>query len=115
MDKNSIERLNRVGVFHYNLDSSKIKSQVFKARDVNSILSFYVNGMQVHDFNPNYFEMYSFKIGSSIEGELGNWLLRNNRTIRFTETEGEYYINFYLESKEDKELLLLELNQMQKQ
>ena len=115
LDKNSIERLNRVGVFHYNLDSSKIKSQVFKARDVNSILSFYVNGMQVHDFNPNYFEMYSFKIGSSIEGELGNWLLRNNRTIRFTETEGEYYINFYLESKEDKELLLLELNQMQKQ
>ena len=112
LDKSSIERLNRVGVFHYNEDSSKIRSQVFKTNDINSILSFYVNGMQVQHFNPIDFEVYSFKIGSSLQGEFGDWLLRNKRNFRFTEFEGEIYINFYLVSKEDKALLLLELSQL---
>ena len=112
LDKSSIERLNRVGVFHYNEDSSKIRSQVFKTNDINSILSFYVNGMQVQHFNPIDFEVYSFKIGSSLQGEFGDWLLRNKRNFRFTEFEGEIYINFYLVSKDDKALLLLELSQL---
>ena len=112
LDKSSIERLNRVGVFHYNEDSSKIRSQVFKTNDINSILSFYVNGMQVQHLNPIDFEVYSFKIGRSLQGEFGDWLLRNKRNFRFTEFEDEIYINFYLVSKDEKALLLLELSQL---
>ena len=71
LDKNSIERLNRVGVFHFDKDSSKIKSQACKTSMVNSMLSFYTNGMEVEAFNSDQFIIYTIKMDSTIDGAFG--------------------------------------------
>ena len=92
LDKNSIERLNRVGVFHFDKDSSKIKSQACKTSMVNSMLSFYTNGMEVEPFNSDQFIIYTIKMDSTIDGAVGNWLLRNKRIIGFTRLNKDIYL-----------------------
>ncbi|MFL2664193.1 MAG: hypothetical protein ACJ0F1_04665 [Crocinitomicaceae bacterium] len=112
LDKNSIERLNRVGVFHFNKDSSKIKSQAFKTSLVNSMLSFYTNGMQVEEFNSDQFIIHTIKMNPTMDGSFGNWLLRSKRTIGFTRLNKDIYLNFYLTSEMEKDLLMRELKEL---
>ena len=112
LDKNSIERLNRVGVFHFNKDSSKIKSQAFKTSLVNSMLSFYTNGMQVEEFNSDQFIIHTIKMNPTMDGSFGNWLLRSKRTIGFTRLNKDIYLNFYLTSETEKDLLMRELKEL---
>jgi hypothetical protein len=109
LDKNSIERLNRVGVFHFNKDSSKIKSQAFKTSAINSMLSFYTNGMEVEEFNADAFIIHTVKMDLTIDGVFGDWLLRSKRIIGFTRMNKEIYLNFYLTSEADKVSLMKEL------
>tara|TARA_Y100000991_G_scaffold1914_1_gene1626 strand:+ start:20179 stop:27528 length:7350 start_codon:yes stop_codon:yes gene_type:complete len=112
LDKNSIERLNRVGVFHFNKDSSKIKSQAFKTSMVNSMLSFYTNGMEVEEFNSDQFIIHTIKMYPTMDGAFGNWLLRSKRTIGFTRLNKDIYLNFYLTSELEKDLLKRELKEL---
>ncbi len=112
LDKNTIERLNRVGVFHFNSDSSTIKSQAFKTSMANSMLSFYTNGMQVEEFNPDQFIIHSIKMNPPMDGAFGNWLLRSKRIIGFTKLNKDIYLNFYLRSEMDKALLQRELKEL---
>ena len=112
LDKNSIERLNRVGVFHYNKDSSKIISQAFKTSSINSMLSFYTNGMGIDNFVPGRFVIHTIKMNSMIDGALGDWLLRSKRTIGFTRLNKDIYLNFYLSSEKEKDLLMSELEKV---
>ena len=112
LDKNTIERLNRVGVFHFNQDSSKIKSQAFKTSMVNSMLSFYTNGWQVEKFNSDQFILHTIKMNPTMDGAFGNWLLRSKKTIGFTRLNKDIYLNFYLSSEMEKDLLKVELEQL---
>jgi hypothetical protein len=112
MDENSIERLNRVGVFHFSADSLQIRSQLFDPSKVNSILSFYTNGMEIKSFDEEQYEMYSVKLKSSITGALGDWLVRSNRIIRFSELENATFIHFYVANDADKKELIEELKEI---
>ena len=112
LDKNSIERLNRVGVFHYNQDSSMIISQAFKTSSINSMLSFYTNGMGIDNFDPNGFVIHTIKMNSTLDGALGDWLLRSNKTIGFKRLNNDIYLNFYLSSETEKDLLMGELEKL---
>ena len=112
MDQNSIERLNRVGVFHFSADSLQIRSQLFDPSKVNSILSFYTNGMEIKSFDEEQYEMYSVKLKSSITGALGDWLVRSNRIIRFSELENATFIHFYVANDADKKELIEELKEI---
>jgi hypothetical protein len=112
LDQNSIERLNRVGVFHYNADSSQIQSQVFATENMNAILSFYTNGMVLKSFDLEQYEVYSVKIQTKLKGAIGNWLLRSNRIFRFSELEGELYLVFYVSSIQEKNGLIEELKEI---
>jgi hypothetical protein len=112
LDQNSIERLNRVGVFHYNADSSQIQSQVFATENMNAILSFYTNGMVLKSFDLEQYEVYSVKIQTKLKGAIGNWLLRSNRIFRFSELEGELYLVFYVSSIQEKNRLIEELKEI---
>ena len=112
MDQNSIERLNRVGVFHFSADSLQIRSQLFDPSKVNSILSFYTNGMEIKSFDEEQYEMYSVKLKSSITGALGDWLVRSNRIIRFSQLENATFIHFYVANEADKKELIEELKEI---
>jgi len=112
LDKNSIERLNRVGVFHFNEDSSKIKSQAFETSSINSMLSFYTNGMQIEEFDSDGFITHTIKINAIMDGAFGDWLLRSKRTFGFTRLNKERYMNFYLTSEAEKDLLMNELEEL---
>ena len=112
LDKNSIERLNRVGVFHFNQDSSKIKSQAFETSSINSMLSFYTNGMQIEQFDSDLFIIHTIKINAIMDGAFGDWLIRSKRTIGFTRLSKDIYLNFYLTSEAEKDLLMIELDEL---
>ena len=112
MDENSIERLNRVGVFHFSADSLQIRSQLFDPSKVNTILSFYTNGMEIKSFDEEQYEMYSVKLKSSITGALGDWLVRSNRIVRFSELENATFIHFYVANDADKKELIEELKEI---
>ena len=112
LDKNSIERLNRVGVFHFNEDSSKIKSQAFETSSINSMLSFYTNGMQIEEFDSDLFIIHTIKINAIMDGAFGDWLLRSKRTIGFTRINKDIYLNFYLTTEAEKDLLMVELDEL---
>ena len=112
MDQNSIERLNRVGVFHFSADSLQIRSQLFDPSKVNSILSFYTNGMEIKSFDEEQYETYSVKLKSSITGALGDWLVRSNRIIRFSQLENATFIHFYVANEADKKELIEELKEI---
>ena len=112
MDQNSIERLNRVGVFHFSAESLQIRSQLFNPTKVNSILSFYTNGMEIKSFDEEQYEIYSVKLKSNISGALGNWLVRSNRIIRFSELENAIFIHFYVANDTDKKELIEELKEI---
>ena len=112
MDQNSIERLNRVGVFHFSADSLQIRSQLFNPTKVNSILSFYTNGMEIKSFDEEQYEIYSVKLKSNISGAFGNWLVRSNRIIRFSELENAIFIHFYVANDTDKKELIEELKEI---
>ena len=112
MDQNSIERLNMVGVFHFSADSLQIRSQLFNPTKVNSILSFYTNGMEIKSFDEEQYEIYSVKLKSNISGVFGNWLVRSNRIIRFSELENAIFIHFYVANDTDKKELIEELKEI---
>ena len=112
MDQNSIERLNRVGVFHFSAESLQIRSQLFNPTKVNSILSFYTNGMEIKSFDEEQYEIYSVKLKSNISGAFGNWLVRSNRIIRFSELENAIFIHFYVANDTDKKELIEELKEI---
>ena len=79
---------------------------------VNSMLSFYTNGMEVEAFNSDQFIIHTIKMYPAIDGAFGNWLLRSNRTIGFTRLNEDIYLNFYLRSEMDKDILKKELEEL---
>ena len=76
------------------------------------MLSFYTNGMQVEEFNSDQFIIHTIKMNPTMDGSFGNWLLRSKRTIGFTRLNKDIYLNFYLTSETEKDLLMRELKEL---
>ena len=113
-EEGTIERLNRIGVFHYDESDAIIKSSVMNKSELTPIMSFYMKGMEEKEFAANQFVDYSIEVGTKIPGKLANWLLRTNKTFGFIVLNGVNHLRFYLNSDLEKTELREELNQLLK-
>ena len=68
--------------------------------------------MEIKSFDEEQYEMYSVKLKSSITGALGDWLVRSNRIIRFSQLENATFIHFYVANEADKKELIEELKEI---
>jgi hypothetical protein len=113
-EEGTIERLNRIGVFHYDEDDAIIKSSVINKSELTPIMLFYMKGMEEKEFETNQFVDYSIELGSRIPGKLANWLLRTNKTFSFIVLNGVSHLKIYLNNEMEKTEIRDELNQLLK-
>ena len=113
-DQGTIERLNRIGVFHYHEEDAIIKSCIINKSELTPIMLFYMKGMEEQEYETNELLHFSIELGTRIPGRLANWLLRTNKTFSFIVLNGVNHLKFYLNNEMEKTELRDELNQLLK-
>jgi len=108
-EHNTIERLNRVGVFKYNDSTRTIESQIIDKSEITPIMSLYVTGMKEQEFDQDSFVKHTVEIGNKISGKFANWLLRSNKLFSFMVINGIENVIFYLDNESEKLKLKNEL------
>ena len=108
-EHNTMERLNRVGVFTYNGNTGTIESQIIDKSEITPIMSLYVTGMEEQGFKQDSFIEHTVEIGNKISGKFANWLLRSNKIFSFMVINGIENVIFYLENENEKQKLRNEL------
>ena len=108
-EHNTMERLNRVGVFKYNGSTGTIESQIIDKSEITPIMSLYVTGMEEQGFKQDSFVEHTVEIGNKISGKFANWLLRSNKIFSFMVINGIENVIFYLENENEKQKLRNEL------